>query len=76
MSVVGFQEFYQHAVSVMVSADPDLIVTVVSLAGLAMLKLVSWDDNIDSMTACSISPAGTRLSGHRLTVRLASYSQM
>lgn len=45
MSVVGFQECYQHAVSVLVRAVPDLAVKVVSLAGLAILKLVSWDDN-------------------------------
>jgi predicted nucleotidyltransferase len=31
---------------VLVSAEPDLVVKVVSLAGLAILKLVSWDDNI------------------------------
>ncbi|MFO7687616.1 MAG: nucleotidyl transferase AbiEii/AbiGii toxin family protein [Desulfobacterales bacterium] len=47
MSVAGFQECYQHAVSVMVRAEPDLLVKVVSLAGLAILKLVSWDDNIE-----------------------------
>ena len=47
MSVAGFQECYQHAVSVLVRTEPDLIVKVVSLAGLAILKLVSWDDNID-----------------------------
>lgn len=47
MSVVGFQECYQHAVSVLVRAEPDLAVKVVSLAGLAILKLVSWDENIE-----------------------------
>lgn len=47
MSVAGFQECYQHAVSVRVSAEPDLVVKVVSLAGLAMLKLVAWDDSIE-----------------------------
>ncbi len=47
MNVAGFQECYQHAVSVLVKTDPDLIVKVVSLAGLAILKLVSWDDNIE-----------------------------
>jgi len=45
MSVVGFQECYQHAVSVKLSSNPELIVKVVSLAGLALLKLISWDDN-------------------------------
>jgi len=47
LSVAGFQECYQHAVSVLVRAEPDLVVKVVSLAGLAILKLVSWDDNIE-----------------------------
>ena len=47
MSVAGFQECYQHAVSVLVTAEPDLVVKVVSLAGMAMLKLVAWDDSIE-----------------------------
>jgi predicted nucleotidyltransferase len=47
LSVAGFQECYQHAVSVLVRTEPDLAVKVVSLAGLAILKLVSWDDNIE-----------------------------
>ena len=45
LSVAGFKECYQHAISVTVSLDPELVVKVVSLAGLALLKLVSWDDN-------------------------------
>jgi predicted nucleotidyltransferase len=45
MSIVGFQECYQHAIAVQVSAEPDLVVKVVALAGLAILKLVSWDDS-------------------------------
>jgi len=45
MSVAGFQECYQHAISVKVSSNPELLVKVVSLAGLALLKLISWDDN-------------------------------
>ncbi|MBT8340289.1 MAG: hypothetical protein HKP58_03785 [Desulfatitalea sp.] len=47
LSVAGFQECYQHAASLLVRAAPDLAVKVVSLAGLAILKLVSWDDNIE-----------------------------
>ena len=47
MSIAGFQESYQHAIFVRVSAEPDLVVKVVSLAGLAILKLVSWDDSIE-----------------------------
>ena len=45
MSVTGFRECFQHAVQVKISDKPKLSVNVVSLAGLAILKLVSWDDN-------------------------------
>lgn len=45
MNVAGFQECYQHAISVKLSSNPELVVKVVSLAGLALLKLISWDDN-------------------------------
>lgn len=45
MSIVGFLECYQHAISVKLSSSPELVVKVVSLAGLALLKLISWDDN-------------------------------
>ena len=45
MSIAGFQECFQHALSVKLSSDPKLIVKIVSLAGLALLKLISWDDN-------------------------------
>jgi predicted nucleotidyltransferase len=45
MSIFGFQECFQHALSVKLSSYPELIVKMVSLAGLALLKLISWDDN-------------------------------
>lgn len=45
MSVAGFEESYQHSIPVKLSSNPELIVKVVSLAGLALLKLISWDDN-------------------------------
>lgn len=45
MSIVGFRECYQHAVSVRMGSNPDLIVKVVSLAGLAIMKIVSWDED-------------------------------
>jgi predicted nucleotidyltransferase len=45
MSVAGFQECYQHAVQVKIADNPELVTKVVSLAGLAILKLISWDDN-------------------------------
>ena len=45
MSVAGFEECYRHAISVKLSDNPDLVIQVVSLSGLALLKLISWDDN-------------------------------
>ncbi len=45
MNVMGFLECFKHAVQVKISDKPKLSVGVVSLAGLAILKLVSWDDN-------------------------------
>lgn len=45
MSIAGFQECLQHAISVKLSSYPELIVKVVSVAGLALLKFISWDDN-------------------------------
>jgi predicted nucleotidyltransferase len=46
MSVTGFRECFKHAVEVKISDKPKLSVNVVSLAGLAVLKLISWDENI------------------------------
>jgi predicted nucleotidyltransferase len=45
MCTAGLQECFQHAVSVKLSSNSELIVKMVSLAGLALLKLFSWDDN-------------------------------
>ena len=45
MNVTGFRECFQHAVKVKISDKPKLSVNVVSLAGLAILKLISWDEN-------------------------------
>ena len=45
MSVAGFRDCYQHSIQVKVSDKPKLSVKVVSLAGLAILKLISWDEN-------------------------------
>jgi predicted nucleotidyltransferase len=47
MSIVGFRDCYQHAISVLIRKNPDLVVKVVSLAGLAILKIVSWDDDVE-----------------------------
>jgi len=40
-----FRECFQHAVQVKITGKPKLMVNVVSLAGLAILKLISWDEN-------------------------------
>jgi predicted nucleotidyltransferase len=45
MRVLGFRECYEHASQVKIGSNPDLLVHVVSLAGLAMLKLISWNDD-------------------------------
>ena len=45
MSVTGFRECFQHAVQVKISDEPKLTINVVNLAGLAILKLISWDEN-------------------------------
>ncbi len=45
MRVLGFRECYEHASRVKIGLNPDLLVHVVSLAGLAMLKLISWNDD-------------------------------
>jgi predicted nucleotidyltransferase len=47
MSVVGFRECYQHVVQVKISDKPKVAINVVSLAGLTILKLISWDENSD-----------------------------
>jgi predicted nucleotidyltransferase len=47
MSVAGFRECYQHLVQAKISDKPELSINVVSLAGLTILKLISWDDNSD-----------------------------
>ena len=47
MSVLGFEDCYQHAISVLIRENPDCVVKVASLAGLAILKIVSWDDNVE-----------------------------
>jgi len=45
MSVAGFEECYRESISVKLAEHPDVVVPVVSLAGLAILKLIAWDDN-------------------------------
>ena len=42
MSTVGFREAYDNSIEVRIAED--LIVRVASLAGLALMKIVAWDD--------------------------------
>lgn len=44
MSVVGFEEAYEFSVTVRLSSDPELDIRLPTLAGLALLKVVSWAD--------------------------------
>ncbi len=44
MSMVGFQEAYEHSITVRVSSDPDLDIKLASLPGLTIMKLVSWKE--------------------------------
>jgi len=46
--VTGFRECFQHAIQVKISDKPKLSAAVVSLAGLAIIKLVSWDDTVSA----------------------------
>jgi predicted nucleotidyltransferase len=45
MSTLGFEETSQNSIIVRVRAEPVLDINFVSLAGLAILKIVSWSDN-------------------------------
>ncbi len=44
MSVVGFQEAFDSSVNVRISSDPNVDIKVSSLAGVAILKLIAWDE--------------------------------
>ena len=45
MSTLGFEEAYDNSVVVRMRADPVLDIKFVSLPGLALLKIISWNDN-------------------------------
>jgi len=42
MSMVGFEDAYEHSITIRVSSDPDLDIKLASLPGLAIMKLISW----------------------------------
>lgn len=45
MSTLGFEETYRNSITVRMRADPALDIQFVSLPGLALLKIFSWNDN-------------------------------
>ncbi len=44
MGTHGYQEAYESSVTVRISEKPDITVKVASLPGLAVMKLISWDE--------------------------------
>jgi predicted nucleotidyltransferase len=44
MSMAGFEEAYEHSITVRVTSDPDLDIKLATLPGLAIMKLVSWKE--------------------------------
>ena len=45
MGVLGFEEAFRSAIPLVVRREPLVSVPVASLAGLAMMKLISWDES-------------------------------
>jgi len=41
---VGFEEAYEHSVTVRLGSDPELDIKLASLPGLAIMKLISWKE--------------------------------
>lgn len=44
MSMFGFKEAYEHAVLVRLSTEPPLDIKIPTLPGLALMKIISWND--------------------------------
>jgi len=44
MSVVGFKEAYESSISVMLREEPELVIRIPTLSGLALLKIISWNE--------------------------------
>jgi predicted nucleotidyltransferase len=45
MSTLGFEETYHNSIAIRMRAKPILDIQFVSLPGLALLKIISWNDN-------------------------------
>jgi len=44
MSMVGFEEAYEYSIASRLSSDPELDIKMASLPGLAIMKLISWNE--------------------------------
>jgi predicted nucleotidyltransferase len=44
LSVLGFEEAYENTYDVKIRSEPEVVVKVVNLPGLALLKLIAWED--------------------------------
>jgi predicted nucleotidyltransferase len=44
MSMVGFEEAYEYSITFRLSSDPELDIKLASLPGLAIMKLISWNE--------------------------------
>ncbi|MFH1122244.1 MAG: nucleotidyl transferase AbiEii/AbiGii toxin family protein [Pseudomonadota bacterium] len=44
MNTLGFEESYQHSLTVRVRRSPDLLIRFAGPAGLAVMKLIPWDE--------------------------------
>ncbi|MBW1743925.1 MAG: nucleotidyl transferase AbiEii/AbiGii toxin family protein [Deltaproteobacteria bacterium] len=44
MSVLGFEESYRHSLVVRLSSNPSLDIQIASVTGLALMKIISWND--------------------------------
>lgn len=44
MSVLGFQDAFDHSIKVVVQKEPYIEVSVISPQGLALLKIIAWED--------------------------------
>lgn len=50
MNVLGFEEAFHHALDVRLSSDPDVTIAFSSIAGLALMKLIAWNDGFTGNT--------------------------
>ena len=53
MNVLGFDEAYKHCIWVRLSRNPDFEMAFCSIAGLALMKLIAWNDGYTGNTSDS-----------------------